>query len=138
MVFINRFNYTCVDTHLLSPSSLDGAIHEVRLADGTGPANGRLEVYYNGQWGTVCRTNATIELAIIVCRQLGFPTVVDIVLDGRYGEGTGPIWLEPVCDSRNHSVSDCIHEGWGNHDCDHSMDVGVVCEGEKKLRIENS
>ena len=43
---------------------------DVRLVDGSSPYNGRVEVYYNGVWGTVYETGADNELAEVVCRQL--------------------------------------------------------------------
>ena len=46
---------------------------KVRLADGS--ANkGRVEVYFNGYWGTICYSSTTWDSteADIVCRQLGF------------------------------------------------------------------
>ena len=35
---------------------------------------GRLEVYHNGQWGTVCSTGFYSTEATVACRQLGFST----------------------------------------------------------------
>lgn len=34
--------------------------------------SGRLEVYTNGQWGTVCDEGFTMVSAQVVCEQLGF------------------------------------------------------------------
>ena len=45
---------------------------DIRLASGEGDNSGRVEVCFNGQWGTICDTAWTTEDAQVACYQLGY------------------------------------------------------------------
>lgn len=50
---------------------------------------GRVEVYYNGEWGTVCDDDFSIYAAQVVCRQLGYLDAVSWHPSSKYGRGEG-------------------------------------------------
>ena len=100
----------------------------VRLADGRTPFKGRVEVYYQDQWGTVCDDGWSIEDANVVCRQLGYPPASKAWQRAQFGPGSGPILLDRVaCDGNESSIDQCDHNGWFNHSCSHGEDAGVTC-----------
>ena len=49
----------------------------VRLAEGPGSHEGRLELYHNSVWGTVCDDGFTDAAARVVCHSLGFRYVIE-------------------------------------------------------------
>ena len=104
---------------------------DLRLKAGTAAASGRLEIYHNNAWGTVCDDLFGDNEATVACRQLGYPGAKDY--RGRISPGSGPIWLDTVdCTGTESKLSDCQHEGFGVHDCSHDEDITVFCDtGER-------
>ena len=50
-------------------------MNAVRLVDGPNELEGRLEVYYNSSWGTVCDDGFTYLAAYVVCYMLGYGSI---------------------------------------------------------------
>jgi hypothetical protein len=89
---------------------------------------GRLEVFYNGKWGTVCDDIWDINDARVACRQLGYTYAVRALRGSDVPDGTGQIWLDDVrCTGSEQNLTSCSHDGWGNENCDHGEDAGVEC-----------
>lgn len=91
--------------------------------------HGRVEIYVNGEWGTVCDDQWTIKNAAVVCQQLGFPYALKAAKNAEFGEGKNlRILLDDVqCEGTESSLLDCKHAGVGTHNCAHYEDAGVIC-----------
>lgn len=111
---------------LTGPSFSDG---DVRLVGSSFPAEGRVEIYHLGSWGTICDDHFGIEEANVICRQLKHSLGAQYWYhNAHFGMGNGPIWLDDVnCVGNETALINCKHIGWNNHNCHHYEDVGVVC-----------
>ncbi|KAL3854704.1 hypothetical protein ACJMK2_013962 [Sinanodonta woodiana] len=101
----------------------------VRLAGGVAPYEGRVEVFHNGQWGTVCDHNVDIHFAKVICREIGYPSSSPVIKPSEYfRNGTGRIWLDDVrCNGTESALDECSHQSWGLSNCNHSNDVAIIC-----------
>ena len=103
----------------------------IGLVGGSGPHEGRVEVYHNGTWGTVCGDGWDLQDATVVCRQLGYIKAAAVLGSARFGPGSGPIlFSELSCIGNESVITECGHDDSSGHNCSHSEDVGVVCEGQ--------
>uniref|UniRef100_A0A8C6SYS9 Lysyl oxidase homolog n=1 Tax=Neogobius melanostomus TaxID=47308 RepID=A0A8C6SYS9_9GOBI len=106
---------------------------QLRLAGDKRKHNeGRVEVFYDGQWGTMCDDDFSQHAAQVVCRELGYVDAVSWSPSSKYGKGEGPIWFDNLhCTGKERTVAQCPSNGIGISDCKHTEDVGVVCSDKR-------
>ena len=131
--------YQCFHHHTFEstpPNPLLGTLYHpvaVQLANGSSEVEGRVEVYINGEWGTVCGLSWDPLDGKVVCRQLGYKGVnrtYSNTSQHNFGEGTGLSWLSDLrCTGSEANLLQCPHDGIGIG-CLHFRDVGVVCTNE--------
>ncbi|XP_076831295.1 neurotrypsin isoform X2 [Brachyhypopomus gauderio] len=106
----------------------DGYGAPLRLVGGLEDFEGRVEVYHNGKWGTICDDHWDDIDAEVVCRQLGLGGVPKAWTWSHFGPGSGPVLLDELqCTGNELSLEECPHAPWGQHNCDHMEDAGVSC-----------
>ncbi|XP_053495130.1 neurotrypsin [Ictalurus furcatus] len=106
----------------------EGTGPPLRLVGGEEDFEGRVEIYHNGLWGTICDDQWDDMDAEVVCRQLGLGGIPKAWSWAHFGQGRGPIQLDAVqCTGNELSLDECPHSGWEQHNCDHMEDAGVSC-----------
>ena len=100
----------------------------IRLNGGNNKREGRVEIMYQGIWGTVCDEGWDDIDATVVCRELGYLKGI-ATKQHQFGSGSSPVWLSQVnCLGNESKLSHCIHSGAGNvGSCSRAQNVGVKC-----------
>lgn len=103
----------------------------VRLVNSSSRCAGRVEVFRNKQWGTVCDADWDLPDAEVVCRQLDCGRALSAPGGSQFGQGSGFIWMSKTkCWGPEEALADCQAMTWGVSDCSHRRDAGAVCSGE--------
>ncbi|XP_041037100.1 scavenger receptor cysteine-rich type 1 protein M130-like [Carcharodon carcharias] len=124
---------TTLTTNTKSPQK----IARVYLMMGLSNCSGRVEVEYNGTWGTVCDDHWGKDEATVVCRELGCGDAMVVVNSSAFGLKKGKIWLDDVnCTGSENFLSECDHRQWGESDCSYKEDAGVICEREDLEKLQ--
>uniref|UniRef100_H3AZ39 SRCR domain-containing protein n=1 Tax=Latimeria chalumnae TaxID=7897 RepID=H3AZ39_LATCH len=124
-----------IKTVSIPSKSIEGGI---RLVNGSDACQGRLEIFHNGSWGTVCSDGWDMSENSVVCQHLGCGKALGYKHNAHYGQGTGDILMDDVnCNGNEPHLADCSSSGWGTHNCNHDNDVGVFCAGEDRIRLVN-
>jgi len=100
----------------------------VRLANGPDAYSGRVEVQYEGGWGTVCDDLWDDTDAQVVCRSLGY-SGGQALSNAHFGQGVGLIFLDNVqCVGTESSIFYCPANPIGDENCGHHEDASVICD----------
>ncbi|XP_019861646.1 PREDICTED: T-cell differentiation antigen CD6-like [Amphimedon queenslandica] len=112
-------------------------IGSIRLVGGSTDSEGRVEIcrynyYFRGNiYGTICDDLWDTRDAMVVCRQLGYTSGI-AYNNSHFGQGSGVIVMSNVqCTGSESYLTSCPHTI--HHNCDHSKDAGVSCEGASQV-----
>ena len=103
------------------------AYPDMSVTNANGALGGRLEVFHNGAWGTVC--GPILSDATFICELLGYH---DLVMLGWAGADSGAASLDihmagVSCAGTETSLTDCTFTAQSAHSCTHSQDVALAC-----------
>ncbi|XP_019862777.1 PREDICTED: uncharacterized protein LOC109591471 [Amphimedon queenslandica] len=108
------FNYTCncTDTGyqgINCSTPIPCKTGSINLVNGSHDWEGRVEVYINESWGTVCDNNWDSTDAAVVCRQLGWGTSGSPLSFANFGQGA-VFHLDNVqCLGTEQLLTNCTH-----------------------------
>ena len=91
--------------------------------------SGRVEIFVNGYWSTVCSDGWNRAAARTVCNQLGYKRLTNAYMGqgGVFGRGSGPILEGVQCSKPRMRICTCLPDSPPSDGCDHSKDVSVAC-----------
>ncbi|CAJ0967895.1 unnamed protein product [Ranitomeya imitator] len=117
------------ETHILKcPASEFGQIlcthlydaggTRLQLVNGPGRCAGRVEIYHNRRWGTICQKSWDKADADVVCRQLDCGSAIKATTKDYYGKGTDFVWLADVkCVGNETNILNCPSSEFGQRTC---------------------
>ncbi|KAF7659221.1 hypothetical protein LDENG_00001350 [Lucifuga dentata] len=126
---LQEFSGNCGDAVVFCGNS-----KPIRLVNGSHQCSGRVEVFHDGQWGTVCDDRWGMQEADVTCREMNCGSATSVKYASFYGRGQDRVWLDDIeCTGHEKSIGECSHRGFGVHDCSHNEDAGVECSETIKL-----
>ena len=104
----------------------------VRLA-GVDSVNyaGRVEVFFQGKWGKICRNEWDINDVKVVCRQLGFQSALAEFIGMNTRDDTISVAMTDVACTGQESVLVSCKRKDGNSRCVDNIGAQALCEPSK-------
>ena len=68
----------------------------IRIVNGNAPNEGRVEILYNGTWGSICDDKWDYNDASVVCRQLGYARALNAPGFSTFGGSNATVRIAVV------------------------------------------
>ena len=127
----------CAIQYTLIHALLSVSIHTVALTNGAlrlvggghSVSEGFLEMYYDSQWGNICRDGWDLLDTAVACSQLGFSDGSSLRFTASSNlENLQPIHSSNVqCSGTESSIFTCSQDPLGSNTCNHMNDIRVTC-----------
>ncbi|XP_053379862.1 deleted in malignant brain tumors 1 protein-like [Mercenaria mercenaria] len=103
-------------------------VTKVRLVEGPSTRAGRVEIQYNGTWGTICMDEFDTVDSDVICNMLGYTQKSYLLKRGEYKQGNiSKTITNAQCKGKERDISDCKADPWMSGNCPSGFDVGIVC-----------
>ncbi|XP_006813258.1 MAM and LDL-receptor class A domain-containing protein 1-like, partial [Saccoglossus kowalevskii] len=121
-----------IDDISFSEGCYKGVEGKIRLIDSNSLNEGRIEIFHDNVWGTICGYNETWQDetdGLVVCRQLGYQSAA--ASPPLPADDSVPVHLDNIrCEGTEELLTDCRNNGWNVSHlyCSfHLDDVTVKC-----------
>lgn len=102
----------------------------VRLVDGAAASEGRVEVKYDSNWGSICDNGFGINEATVLCKMLGYEVAVT---EKSFPKSSHSAWLKDLsCKGSENTIENCTHSNFGSQTCSNNRIAGVICRPNGK------
>jgi len=118
-----------VDTGGICPTEVPLGDFDLRLSGDPGLGRqGRLEMYHNGAWSSICDDGFDVNDGNVACRQIFGPNAsMQGYTNGDLGLGGNIILDDLGCGGNEARLVDCPHLPLYSHNCSHGEDVLLTC-----------
>ncbi|XP_060980844.1 antigen WC1.1-like [Dama dama] len=102
----------------------------LRMVSEDQECGGWLEVFYNGTWGSVCRSPMEDITVSMICRQLGCGNSGSLNPSVALREGSRPRWVDGIrCQKTDTSLWQCPSDPWDYNSCSSKDEAYISCAG---------
>nr|AEK66129.1 WC1-nd2 [Bos taurus] len=104
----------------------------LRMVSGDQQCAGCLEVFYNGTWGSVCRSPMKDITVSMICSQLGCGDSGSLNTSVGLREGSRPRWVDLIqCRKTDTSLWQCPSGPWKYSSCSPEEEAYISCAGRR-------